>query len=185
MTDYLPVYVSDGMPVSAQFCGLIDFDKRSQRISIPLRKFDGSAESGKAYACGAVRKSVYISPQGRILPCMTLGGTAIDPLFESVLEKTLSEILSDSYYRDICLLKMEECISHNEKCSDCTYRSVCGAGCRACACGETGTDYLGIDEEACYFFKSGWYERAQELVRKYENSFPDYTPAMPFSQMFD
>ena len=70
---------------------------------------------------------------------------------------------------------MGECISHNERCRSCEYRLVCGAGCRACACGETGTDYLGIDEEVCYFFKSGWYHTALKLVRKYKDSFPDNT----------
>jgi len=104
---------------------------------------------------------------------MTLGGTAIDPLFESVMEKPLSEILTDSHYHEICLLKMGECIRRNERCLSCEYRLVCGAGCRACACGETGTDYLGIDEEACHFFKNGWYHKALDLVGKYKDSFPD------------
>jgi len=40
--DYLPVYESDGMPVSAQFCGFIDFNKETGRIRIPFGKFDGS-----------------------------------------------------------------------------------------------------------------------------------------------
>lgn len=177
--DYLPTYVSDGMPVSAQFCGFIDFNKETRRILIPCRKYSGEEGSEKSYACGAVRESVYISPQGRILPCMTLGGTAIDPLFDSVLEKPLSEILTESYYHKICLLKMGECIEHNEKCRDCKYRLTCGAGCRAIACGETSTDYLGIDEEACHFFQNGWYEKAQELVRKYQDSFPDNNQPSP------
>lgn len=103
---------------------------------------------------------------------MTLGGTAIDDLFESALEKPLSEILSDSHYRDTCLIKMGECIEHNERCRDCKYRLACGAGCRACACGETSTDYQGIDEEVCHFFKNGWYEKAREMVERYKDSFP-------------
>lgn len=53
---------------------------------------------------------------------MTLGGTAIDPEFESVLEQDLKDILVKSHYRDICNAKMEECIQHNEKCHDCRYR---------------------------------------------------------------
>ena len=71
---------------------------------------------------------------------MTMGGTVIDSRFESILEKDLSDILSDSHYRNICMVKMGDCITHNEKCRDCRYRLFCGAGCRACGCGETGTD---------------------------------------------
>ena len=170
--DYLPQYVADGMPVSAQFCGFIDFNKETRRILIPFRKFSGGSGADRDFACGSVKNRMYISPTGKILPCMTLSGTAMDSAFESALEKPLSEILSDSHYRDVCLLKMGDCISHNEKCRACPYRLACGAGCRACACGETGTDYLGIDRDACHFFKSGWYEKAQALIERYRDSFP-------------
>lgn len=170
--DYIPQYVADGMPVSAQFCGFIDFNKKTRKILIPSNKFGGGEGVEKGYACGAVTNSMYISPTGKVLPCMTLGSTAIDPMFPSILEQPLSEILSESYYRDMSLLKMRSCIEHNEKCRDCKYRLYCGAGCRACACGETSTDYLGIDEEACHFFESGWFEKARELQEKYRDSFP-------------
>lgn len=169
---YIPQYVADGMPVSVQFCGILDFNRENRIISVPYRKYSGVPGSEKVYACGAVRTSMYISPKGTVLPCMTLGGTAIEPLFDSVLEKPLSEILSDSHYRDICLLKMGSCIEHNEKCHDCKYRLFCGAGCRACACGETSTDYLGIDEDTCYFYLNGWYEKALSVIEQYKDKFP-------------
>lgn len=171
--EYIPQYVEDGMPLSVQFCGFLEFDKEKKVIMIPFRKFSGVAGADKASACGAVKTSLYISPQGKVLPCMTLGGTAIDPMFDSILEKPLSEILSDSYYRDVCLTKMGECIEHNERCRECKYKLMCGAGCRACACGETSTDYLGIDEETCLFYKHGWYEKAREVIEKYQKCFPD------------
>ena len=170
---YIPQYIEDGMPLSVQFCGILEFNKENKTIMIPYRKYTGVAGADKAFACGVVKSSMYISPQGRILPCMTLGGTAIDPLFDSILEKPLSDILSDSYYRDICLIKMGECIEHNDKCHDCKYKFMCGAGCRACACGETSTDYLGVDEEVCHFFKNGWYEKAKEVIEKYKDCFSD------------
>ena len=170
---YIPQYIEDGMPLSVQFCGILEFNKENKTIMVPYRKYTGVAGADKAFACGVVKSSMYISPQGRILPCMTLGGTAIDPLFDSILEKPLSDILSDSYYRDICLVKMGECIEHNDKCHDCKYKLMCGAGCRACACGETSTDYLGIDEEVCHFFKNGWYEKAKEVIEKYKDCFSD------------
>ena len=86
--------------------------------------------------------------------------------------KPLCGILSDSYYKDTCLVKMGDCVKHNKKCMDCEYRLLCGAGCRACACKETGTDYLGIAEDSCHFFKNGWYERAMAVAEKYKGSFP-------------
>lgn len=171
--DYIPQYVADGMPISIQFCGFLDFDVERKRILIPYHKFSGVKGAEKAFACGAVKSSMYISPTGKVLPCMTLGGTAIDAKFDSMLEKPLKEILSDSYYRDTCLIKMGEVIENNDKCKNCTYKLMCGAGCRACACGETSTNYKSVDEEVCYFFKHGWYEKAKEVIDKYKDSFPD------------
>ena len=168
--EYIPQYVADGVPLSVQFCGFIDFNKEKKLIHIPYQRFGNEEGSEKAWACGAVKDGMYISPKGMVLPCMMLGGTAIDPKFDSVLEKPLSEILSDSRYRDACLLKMGDCIEHNEECRECKYRLACGAGCRAQACGETGTDYTGIDEGACSFFKNGWYEKALELKEKYKEN---------------
>ena len=169
---YLPQYVADGMPVSAQFCGLLDFDREKRIIRIPSAKFSGQPGEERVFACRAVRNNMYISASGRVLPCMSMCGTAMEPMFESVLEKPLTEILTDSFYREMSRLPMGSCIGHNERCSACGYRLLCGAGCRACACAGTGNDYLGIDEEVCHFFRNGWYEKAKEAAEKYRDSFP-------------
>ncbi len=170
--EYLPHYFEDGMPISVQLCTFLDINKEGGYMRVPSQKFGGRESSLKSYACGVVKESMYISPKGRILPCMTLGGTVIDPQFESVLEKDLGDILADSHYRNMCLVKMGECVEHNEKCRDCKYRLQCGAGCRACGVGETGTDYLAIDQECCDFFLNGWYEKALEQIEKYKDRFP-------------
>ena len=109
-------------------------------MRVPSQKYSGREGAEKEMACGVVKTSMYISPQGKVLPCMTLGGTAIDPQFESVLDTDLSEILKASHYRDICNVKMGDCISHTEKRRDGTYRLKSGAGSGACACGWTGAD---------------------------------------------
>ena len=168
---YIPQYAEDGFPISAQFAGFLDFNREDGRIRIPHKKYGGDEGADREYACGVVKTGMYISPSGKVLPCMTLGGTVIDARFDSILEKDLSDILTGSYYRDVCRVRMGECIAHNEKCRGCKYALACGAGCRACACGETKTDYLGIDEEACDFFLHGWYEKAQEVIEQYGDRF--------------
>ena len=165
--DYLPYYFEDGMPVSVQLCTLLDISKEEGIMRIPAQKFSGREDAENRPACSVVKEYMYISPQGKVLPCMTLGGTAIDPQFKSVLDQDLSGILKKSHYRNICNVKMGECIRHSEKCLDCKYRLKCGAGCRACGCGETGTDYLAPDEETCHFFLNGWYEKATEMMDQY------------------
>ena len=165
--EYLPHYFEDGMPINVQLCTFLDINIDSGRMRIPAQKYNGKEGCENGFACGVVKNTMYISPQGRVLPCMTLGGTAIDPQFESILEKDLGEILADSHYRDICLAKMRDSIEHNEKCRTCKYRLMCGAGCRAAGCGETSTDYYGIDEDCCSFFLNGWHEKAQEMIDQY------------------
>ena len=165
--DYLPEYVQDGMPISVQFCTLIDFNKERKFIGIPAARFSGKDIAAKTPACGAVKTGMYIGPTGMVLPCMTLGGTPVEKQFDNIFEKPLSEILTDSYYREMSVLKMGECTDHNEKCRDCKYRLDCGAGCRACACSGGKTDFLGIDPDTCEFFLNGWYEKAKELRDKY------------------
>lgn len=167
--EYLPHYFEDGMPVSVQLCTLLEINKDTGIMRVPARKYGGNEGSEKAFACGVVKDSMYISPTGKVLPCMTMGGTAIDAKFDSMLERDLGDILADSYYRDMCLVKMGDCITHNEKCRDCRYRLMCGAGCRAAGCGETNTDYLSVDEDCCSFFLNGWYEKAQEAIEKYRD----------------
>ncbi len=170
--DYIPQYVEDGMPLSVQFCTLIDFNKERRTILIPAMKFDGVESAAKGPACSSVKRNLYISPKGKVLPCMSMGGTAIDPDFESILEMDLSQILTKSHYRDMADLCMGDCIRHNEKCRECKYRFACGAGCRALACGETGRDYMVTDESVCRFFQNGWFEKAQALQERYKDSFP-------------
>ncbi len=160
------------MPISVQLCTFLDINKEDGFMRVPCQKYSGREGAEKELACGVVKTSMYISPQGKVLPCMTLGGTAIDAQFDSMLEKDLSEILKASHYRDICNVKMGDCIRYNEKCHDCKYRLKCGAGCRACGCGETGTDYMAIDEECCSFYLNGWYEKALEMIGKYQDRLP-------------
>lgn len=167
--EYLPHYFEDGMPISVQLCTFLEINKEKGSMRVPAQKFSGREGAEKEFACGMVKTGMYISPKGKVLPCMTLGGTAIDAEFESILEQDLKEILTASHYRDICSVKMGDCIHRNGKCHDCRYRLQCGAGCRACACGETSTDYYGIDEESCRFFLDGWYDRAKELIEQYKD----------------
>ena len=170
---YLPQYFEDGAPVSTQLCSLLDLNKERRAIMIPSQKFSGKEGAEKQKACGMIKTGMYISPKGKVLPCMTIGGTAIDAAFESVLEKDLSEILTKSHYRDMCNVTMGECIRHNEKCHDCKYRLACGAGCRACGIGEESLDYYKVDEDCCSFFLNGWYDKANELIELYKDRFPE------------
>ena len=61
-------------------------------------------------------------------------------------------------------LRLEDYLAHNPKCQKCEFKNQCGAGCRGLAIGEEGTDYLAIDEEVCYFFTSGYYDKVRQTA---------------------
>jgi len=162
----IPRYLEDDPDMGVQFCGLLDYSKRNGTCYIPLCKFGGREDSLSSYACGAVKNGMYLSPEGYVLPCMTMVGTDIQPQFPSLKDMTLSQILSDSAYTEACFATGRQVVDHNEKCAECPYRCLCGGGCRACATGEHCTDYFAVDEETCRFFRNGWYERAKALVEE-------------------
>ena len=80
--------------------------------------------------------------------------------FKTVFEMPLKEQLTDSYYKSLCFSKVSDCINN---CKNCIYIDKCGAGCRASALNNCGS-YFGIDENACRFFKNGWYEKTLKFI---------------------
>lgn len=164
--NYLPTFLAEGKKISAQFCMILEYDKKSDHWRIPVERYPNREASLGCASCGAMRSGMYIGPTGKILPCMSIGGTEVEKDFPSIFETPLAEILSDSaYYQKSCKVKVGTCIEHNEKCRKCEHRFVCGGGCRALACAAHG-DFLGIDEETCYVFKSGYFDRCAKMVRE-------------------
>lgn len=176
MLDYIPQYFEDGAPLNIQMCILFQFDREPQRFSIPTARYSGTEKSRRSPSCGAIKRGIYISPEGMVLPCMTMAGTAVEHSFTSVYERSLSDILSDSMYSCISRMRMGEVTEHNCKCRECKYRDICGGGCRAIACGESCTDLRAIDNDACEFFTDGWYDRIIGFMERYDDEHgTDYT----------
>ena len=164
--NYLPSFIAEGKKISAQFCMILDYDKDRDLWRVPVERYPSREDSFQRPSCGAMRSGMYIGPTGNILPCMSIGGTEVEKDFPNILETPLADILSDSaYYTQACKVKVGPCIEHNEKCRECEYRYQCGGGCRAQAC-VAHNDFLGIDEETCYVYKSGYFDRCAKMVRE-------------------
>jgi radical SAM protein with 4Fe4S-binding SPASM domain len=108
-------------------------DKGSDKYSIPCKKYDGSARCLQYSVCKSARNTMYISADGRLLPCIPLTGTEIQDEMPDILETGLIEALSDSRYLKLIDMRLEDILRENEECNQCEHRLYCGGGCRATA----------------------------------------------------
>ena len=163
--DYLPHYYEDGMPLSIQLGGFFSASpKHPDTYFIPMSK--NCSDPSKVCVCGHARMVMYISAEGRTLPCMALSGMDIQEEFPLISELGLSECLNHSRYMDLLDTHADTVLAHNEKCRTCPHAKQCLGGCRASALEFTPNDILAIDEAACVLFCDGWTERIHERMHK-------------------
>jgi radical SAM protein with 4Fe4S-binding SPASM domain len=116
--------------------------------------------------CAHVRREMYVSPQGKILPCMSMVGGPIEQKFPNMLEIPLEEILDmDSSYMDIIDARISDFMEHNPECQECEWRCACCGGCRAVAVRDSPMDFLARDLLTCKYFKDGWKDKKDEVLR--------------------
>lgn len=161
--DYIPKYYEDGKPLTLQLGGFFAKSKEDDYYSIPTIKPEMNLDT--YCVCGHARNHMYISAEGRALPCMSLSGMEIQQEYPIILEKGLRYCLSESTYMDLITKKAREVINHNERCKDCEYASRCCGGCRASALETSPADILAIDEAACLLIKGGYAERIKAAVK--------------------
>ena len=162
--DYLPHYYEDGMPLRLQLGGFFAASpSHPDTYSIPLAK--NCSDPSKACVCGHARMVMYISAEGRTLPCMALSGMDIQHEFPLISELGLAECLNHSRYMDLLDTRASTVLAHNEKCRTCPHASSCLGGCRAAALETSPTDILSIDLAACKLFCDNWPERIHALIQ--------------------
>lgn len=152
--------------VSVQFEGVCEIDWINDAYNLSCIFDHGdSVNYKKELSCDITIRSLYIGPNGSVVPCMSMCGTAIEKAFPNILYTPLRDILTDSEYLKYSKIKSHEITEHIEECRDCPYTIRCGGGhCRAMAIGSEKTDYLAKDEFTCYLFKSGWAEKIQKTM---------------------
>lgn len=163
--EYIPYYFQDGMPLTLGLEGFFLYDKGPRRIVNVFEKNIPEERFHKALMCGHVRREIYVSPKGNVLPCMSMVGGEMEKEFPNMLETPLEEILNqDSLYMNIVNFRVSDFMEHNPECMKCEYRTACCGGCRAIALRENPNDYLAKDLDACAFFKEGWKARKDALL---------------------
>ena len=164
--EYIPHYFEDGKPLSISLEGFFSYEKGNATLHAINEKDIDERHFKKATMCGHVRRSLYVSPQGHILPCMSMVGGPIEEQFPNMLKTPLEEILdNDSLYMKIVTFTIADFMEHNPECRECEYRTRCCGGCRALAVRDHPTDYLAKDPITCEYYRGGWMKRKDDLLR--------------------
>ena len=143
------------------------FPKKKACSVIPVRSKDGEYHPTRP-VCQGNRTMMAVTCEGDVVPCLQIGGTAVELGYkpESLKQRRLAEILSGGQWLN------EVCANHyklrqmNAQCDACPWFRLCAGGCRALAMlgsVETGggLNYFASDPVACLFFKGGWLERVK------------------------
>lgn len=162
--DYIPQYYADGMPLTLQLGGFFWASPRHPaEFEIPLRKT--CTDPARTCLCGHARMVLYISAEGRALPCMALSGMEIQREFPLIGEKGLAACLTDSRYQELINTRASAYFARNPACETCAYALQCLGGCRAAALEADPEHILAPDPYACELFRGGWVPRIEEAAR--------------------
>ncbi|MBR1751582.1 MAG: radical SAM protein [Ruminococcus sp.] len=165
--DYITQYYEDGMPLSIQLGGFFLADPREpDRYDIPVYK--NCSDLSKMCICGHARNVMYISPEGRALPCMALTGMEVQQKFPFITELGLSKCITDSFYMSFINTRASDYMAMHPECEECRYSRYCLGGCRASALesADDPLDLMAKDLACCEIFKEGWAARITGLMRK-------------------
>jgi len=124
----------------------------------------------KKDVCGVLRQHFYISPQGNVLPCMSIDGLPAGEKFPNVYESSLQDILTDSWYITATDFRVRDYWAKRPECVDCDLKLKCLAGCRAMALLGDDPDYLALDQRTCMIAKEDWAGQIQKEIDKMEQN---------------
>ena len=171
MIRYIPQYFESGCPMEIMLSNVITLH-RDRSYEIIAEPYDGSEKCLTCHMCGGARWSCYITPEGRLLPCMPMTSSPQQYQFPKVQEIGLRQGLSDSFYMKFVNRRVKDLFEANPECAACPYRLKCGGGCRATALLEGSYDLMGCDRIMCMLWRKGYVERirktAEEASRRYE-----------------
>lgn len=111
-----------------------------------------SAEWSQRHYCESMQYQAYISPEGRLIPCMGFADTTLGEKFPSILQEHLGELTLDSYYHDVTDTKVTDYLAENPGCKACEHLPQCRGGCMVEGITDEG-DYLVPDQTCCYFYR--------------------------------
>ena len=120
----------------------------------------------ESYVCPNTRFLAAVTAEGDLVPCLQMSGyfSRKGVRLGNVKGGGLQEKLKEGRYLDTVCQTAGDLIRENPDCADCPHFTDCQGGCRAIALLTSGT-YMGTDRARCIYYKEGYAERMDELVR--------------------
>ena len=155
---YVPNYYKAGCPVELTLAGTLCLH-RDGSYELAVKSYDGTEACLDCHMCGSTRWNCYITPEGRLLPCLPMTACPEQTQFPRIQDIGLRQGLSDSYYMRFVNGRVRELMEANQECAACPHRFRCGGGCRAIALMDGDQNLMGCDRIMCAFWKGGYDER--------------------------
>lgn len=170
MIPYIEWYYKAGRPIEGLELGGIAKLYHNQPGELRMRSYDGTENCLDCYLCAPTRWSCYITPEGRLLPCMPMTASPEQNKFPRVQDIGLKQGLSDSMYMQFVNGRIRDLFAANAECNGCKYRFKCGGGCRATAL-MCDHNLMGCDREMCTLWKNGYEERIMNAIEEAEKKY--------------
>lgn len=171
MLPYITWYYKAGKPIEYLTLANMVVLRRDQPGKIVAEAHDGTEKCLNCYMCGAARMSCYITPEGRLLPCMPMTSSPDQENFPQIQDIGLKQGLSNSYYMQFVNGRIKDLFAANAECAACAYRYKCGGGCRATALLDGSHSLMGCDSIMCMLWKSGYVERIRQTLTQAEAAY--------------
>ena len=165
MLEYLDWYLNQDLNMELEVWSLLDYMPHSKQCRLTPVKHCSPTHDRLQPVCGDARSMPFVASNGSLTLCNQISGWEAAHGVEhgNVYETPLTELLSDSPFTHQLLVTRAQVREHNPQCTECTFKSMCGCGCRAVALAVTD-DLLAADPTQCVFFKDGYHERFVQVL---------------------
>lgn len=149
---------------------LVLFPEHGAYSMIPVKSKDGACRPTRP-VCPGNRTMMAVTCEGDVVPCLQMGGHAVEIGYpcDNLKVRSLRDIISSGAWHDEVCANLHALRKANAECDVCPWFGSCAGGCRALAMLsgiERGKvpNYFASDPMACLFFKGGWYDRVRERL---------------------
>lgn len=166
MLDYLDWYLGRGFGMELEVWSLLDYTPGTGLCRlIPVKHCTARGECLES-VCDDARQMPFVTSSGSLTLCNQISGWEAAHGIEhgNVYNTPLAELLSNSPFTRQLLVTRARVREHNPECVECSFRDRCDCGCRAVALA-VYDDLLAKDLTACAFFKGGYQERYEAVLK--------------------
>ncbi len=162
--DYLPHYFEDGMPI-ARLMSFIDYDP-ARPDEYRIIGYHESYDPEETLLCGYIRRSSYISPEGRALMCGLFSSLKMEKGFPKLSEMKLADCIKTPEYMYFIEMKASDFLKANDECRTCRFTKHCYGGCRGLALLENEENLMGKTPILCELYYGGWIQKIADTMKR-------------------